>query len=198
MIRVPRQPCLGLLASVALWALAFGSALPAEAKPPGSPQFARARELMERLEVRSERLKKEEEFKAKPRVERLVLRFKEGAPTFEGEELTGVYVIREVVAWDRMQSRVVPEDAEGVLLLLPEAFKERYGFFYTKSKALRRQRRCASLRLVAALTHDLRHVRKLAIECLAAMYGVRHGYKVDAPEAERKRRQREWRRALPR
>ncbi|MHC4492244.1 MAG: hypothetical protein ACYTDU_11525, partial [Planctomycetota bacterium] len=64
----------------------------AEAKPPESPQFARAKELLEKLEVRSERLKQEEEFQAKPREERLVLRFKEGAETFEGEELTGAYV----------------------------------------------------------------------------------------------------------
>ncbi|MHC4817530.1 MAG: hypothetical protein ACYTF8_05715, partial [Planctomycetota bacterium] len=142
--------------------------------------------------------KQEEEFKAKPRVERLVLGFKEGAETFQGEELTGAHVIREVMEWDRVRLKVVPDDVKGVLLLLPEAFKARYGFIYTKSKTLRKQRRCASGRLVALLTHERRHVRKLAIECLEAMYGKRHGYKVDAPEGERKRKQREWRRALPR
>ncbi|MHC4135190.1 MAG: hypothetical protein ACYS0K_09415 [Planctomycetota bacterium] len=170
----------------------------AEAKPPESPQFARAKELLEKLEVRSERLKQEEEFKAKPREERLVLRFKEGAETFEGEELTGAYVIRAIMEWDRVRLKVTPDDVKGVLLLLPEAFKARYGFIYTKSKALRKQRRCASAHLVAALTHERRHVRKLAIECLDAMYGERHRYKVDAPEAERRRRQKEWRRALSR
>jgi len=170
----------------------------AGAKPPGSPKFARAKELLEKLEARSERLKQEEEFKAKPRVERLVLRFKEGATTFQRQELTGAFVIREVMTWDRVRLAVIPDDVKGVLLLLPEAFKARYGFVYTRSKALRKQRRCAGARFVAALTHDLRHVRKLGIECLEAMYGVRHGYKVDASEAGRRRKQKEWRRALPR
>jgi len=191
MFRVPRSVALGCALLVCL-------ASRAEAKPPVSPKFARARELLQKLEVRSERLKQEEEFRAKPRVERLVLRFKEGAATFQGEELTGTFVIREVMTWDRIRRKVVPEDVRGVLLLLPEAFKARYGFIYTKSKALRKQRRCASARLVTALAHDLRHVRKLAIECLEAMYGVRRGYKVDASEAERRRSQRVWRRALPR
>jgi hypothetical protein len=170
----------------------------AGAKPPESPKFARAKELLEKLEVRSERLRQEEEFKAKPRVERLVLKFKEGAATFQGEELDGSFVIREVMTWDRIRLKVVPDDVKGVLLLLPEAFKARYGFVYTRSKTLRKQRRCAGTRLVAALTHDLRHVRKLAIECLEAMYGVRHGYKADASEAGRRRKQKEWRRSLPR
>ena len=170
----------------------------ADAKPPESPKFARAKELLEKLEVRSERLKQEEEFKAKPRVERLVIKFKEGAATFLGEELNGSFVIREVMTWDRIRLEVVPDDVKGVLLLLPEAFKARYGFVYTRSKTLRKQRRCAGARLVAALTHDLRHVRKLAIECLEAMYGARRGYDADAPAAERKRKQKEWRRSLPR
>ena len=82
------------------------------------------------------------------------------------------------------------------MLLLPEAFKARYGFVYTKSKTLRKQRRFASTRFIAALTHDLRHMRQLAIDCLEAMYGVRRGYKVDASEAERRKKQREWRRAV--
>jgi hypothetical protein len=193
MLRVPR--------SVAVATLALGCvvlASRATAKPPGSPKFARARELLEKLEARSERLKREEEFQKKPRVEKLVIRFKEGAATFLGEELTGAFVIREVLAWDRIRKKVVPDDVQGVLLLLPAAFKERYGFVYTKSKTLRKQRRCAGTRLAAVLTHDLRHVRKLAIECLDAMYGVRRGYNVDASEAERKRKQKEWRRALAR
>jgi len=185
-------------------ALVFGCALlmhlasRAEAKPPESPQFVRANELLEKLEARSERLKQEEEFKAKPREERLVLRFKEGATTFQGEELTGAYVIREIMAWDRVRLKVTPADVKRVLLVLPEAFKARYGFVYTKSKALRKQRRCASARLVAALTHECRHVRRLAIECLDAMHGARHGYKVDAPLCERRRSQKEWRRAVSR
>jgi hypothetical protein len=169
-----------------------------EAKPPESPRFARAKELLEKLEVRSERLKRQEEFKAKPREEQLVLRFKEGAETFQGEELTGAHVIRGVMEWDRVRLKVVPDDVKGVLLLLPKAFKARYGFIYTKSKTLRKQKRCASTRLVALLTHELRHVRRMAIECLEAMYGDRRGYKVDAPEGERRRKQKEWRRALPR
>jgi hypothetical protein len=202
MSRVPRSVVLfggsRVLAYACACALLACLASGADAKPPGSPKFVRAKELLEKLEVRSERLRQEEEFKAKPRVERLVLRFKEGAATFQGEELDGSFVIREVMRWDRIRLEVVPDDVKGVLLLLPEAFKARYGFVYTKSKTLRKQRRCASTRLVAALTHDRRHVRRLAIECLEAMYGVRHGYKVDAPEAERRRKQKEWRRALPR
>jgi len=200
MYRVPRS----VLLVGGSRALAFGCALllclanRAEAKPPGSPQFARAKELLERLEVRSERLKQKEEFKAKPREERLVLGFKEGAETFEGEELTGAFVIREIMEWDRVRLEVTPDDVKSVLLLLPAAFKARYGFIYTKSKALRKQRRCASARLIAVLTHERRHVRKLAIECLDAMYGERHRYRIDAPEAERRRSQREWRRELPR
>ena len=97
----------------------------AGAKPPGSPKFARAKELLEKLEVRSERLKQEEEFKAKPREERLALKLKEGAETFEGEELTGAFVIREIMEWDRIRLDKVPDDVKGVLLLLPGAFKAR-------------------------------------------------------------------------
>ena len=107
-------------------------------------------------------------------------------------------VIREIMAWDRVRLKVTPDDVKRVLLVLPEAFKARYGFVYTRSKALRKQRRCAGARLVAALTDGRRHVRKLAIECLDAMYGELHGYKVDAPVAERRRKQKEWRRALSR
>jgi hypothetical protein len=191
MIRVPRSV-----------ALAFGCALTlclvsrAGAKPPESPRFARAKELLEKLEARSERLRQEEEFKAKPREERLVLKFKEGAEKFEGEELTGAFVIREVMEWDRVRRKIPSDDVKRVLLLLPEAFKARYGFVYTKSKALRKQRRSASARFIAALNHDFRHVRKMAIDCLAAMYGVRRGYKVDASESERRKKQKEWRRAV--
>lgn len=192
-MRVPRSVVFACACAVAICL-----AIRAEAKPPESPRFARAKELLDKLEARSERLKQEEEFKAKPREEQLVLRFKEGAATFEGEELTGAYVIREIMEWDRVRLRTVPDDVKGVLLLLPEAFKERYGFIYTKSKALRKQKRCASLLLVAALTHELRHVRRMAIECLEVMYGVRRGYQVDASETERRRKQKEWRRALQR
>lgn len=191
MFRVRRSVALACAAVICL-------TIRAEAKPPESPRFARAKELLEKLQARSERLRQEEEFKAKPREEQLVLRFKEGAATFEGEELTGAYVIREIMEWDRVRLKVVPDDVKSVLLLLPDAFKARYGFIYTKDKALRKQKRCASARLVAVLTHGLRHVRRMAIECLEAMYGVRRGYQVDAPEAERRRKQKEWRRALQR
>jgi hypothetical protein len=186
-----RAPLLGCALLVC-----FASGL--EAKPPESPGFARARELLEKLEVRSERLKQQEEFKAKPREERLVLRFKEGAATFQGEDLTGAFVIRAIIGWNRAQLEVVPDDVKRVLLVLPQAFEARYGFIYTKSKALRKEKHSAGARLVATLTHERRHLRKLAIECLEAMYGVRHGYEVDASPAERKRKQREWRRALAR
>ncbi|MHC4550379.1 MAG: hypothetical protein ACYTEZ_16545 [Planctomycetota bacterium] len=189
---------LGLPALSALVLTCALLACPAAAEPPQSTQFVRAKALLAKLAVRSAELKRKEEFQAKPREEKLVLRFKEGAEAFEGERLDGVYVIREILRWDPVRRRIVPDKVKRALSLLPEAFRTRYGFVYTRCKALRKQKRHAGELLVASLTDERRHVRELAIGCLQAMYGDLRPYRVDGDRNELKRRQKDWRRALPR
>lgn len=163
----------------------------ADADPPQSPHFARANVLAERLAERLAELRKKAEFDAKPRAEKLLIRFAEGAETFDGETLTGSLVIEEV-----MKAGAAEGDRLRVDLVV--AFKKRYGFIFSKSKLLKKQRHQAGRLLIDALMHKEPEIRRLAIDCLFAMYADRHGYQHDAPEAERRRRQREWRRKQPR
>ena len=165
--------------------------LEVRAAPPDSPHFARADVLAARLAARLEQLRRKEEFDAKPLAERLVIRFDEGAETFDGETLTGSRVIEEVM-------KVGVTEGARLRVELVAAFKKRYGFIVTKSKALKKRRRQAGRLLIDALMHKLPGFRRLAIDCLEAMYAERHGYEPDAPEAERRRKQREWRRRQPR
>ena len=170
----------------------------AEAKPPAANGFMRADELQKMLAQRLAELKAKEEFDAKPRAEKLAILLDRGQKKFGKETLTGAGVVEEVFAWDALSKATLSESAQRTVKLLPKALHSCYGDYRSLSRTQRRDRQKASKELVTGLLSKHRHVRTLSIECLYALYGERRGYRPDAPEAERKRIQKSWAKAIRR
>ena len=178
--------------------LAFPAPSTVEAKPPASEGFLRADALQSLLSARLAELKAKEEFDAKPRPEKLTVLLSRGTKKLGRESITGAVVIEVVIGWEALHKAELPEAAVRTVKLLPEALRNHYGDFRSKSRTQRRDRQRASKALVAALGGKHSHVRSVAIECLFALYGERRGYRADAPEAQRKRAQKAWIKALRR
>ncbi len=64
---------------------------------------------------------------------------------------------------------------------------------YFKKGRTSRERRAAARVLVAQLTAHYCHLRLSAIECLEVLYGTDHGYRADAPLAQREKNAEFWR-----
>ncbi|MHC4959520.1 MAG: hypothetical protein ACYTGN_14230 [Planctomycetota bacterium] len=166
-------------------------ALPAAARPPTVTTILRMDELEVKLADLHDQLKAEEEFKNKPREERMILRFEQGAKTFEGKKLTGEMVCTAVLKdWKAVQkalAELTPAEAE-ILALLPGALGKRY-----KAPPIpKKERFAASKVLVKLLTAKQDTIRKAAIDSLFAIYDKSLLYKHDLPPAARRERQSKW------
>jgi hypothetical protein len=167
-------------------------AVPAVARPPSVTPILRMDELEVKLADLHDKLKAEEEFKNKPRVERMILRFDQGAKTFEGKKLTGEMLCNAILKdWKAIQqpmAQVAPADA-AILALLPGALAKRY-----KAPPIpKKERYDASKVLVKLLTANHDTIRKAAIDSLFAIYDKSLLYKHDLPKAARRERQAKWR-----
>jgi len=169
-----------------------------EAKAPVATDFMRVDALHKALAARLQALKDEEEFKAKPRPEQLVILMKRGTLKSGREKLTGADVIEQVFEWKALRATTLDDSAKHTMKLLPDALAACYGQLNVKSRSEMRERYKASRELVDALMDKHVHVRQLAIDCLVAVYGETRGYKSTAPDSERKRIQKKWAKAIRR
>ena len=162
------------------------------ANPPGRPGFLRMDELEPKLSERLAKLQKAEAFRRKPRLERMIIRFEQGAESFEGKKFSDQKFVDELlVRWADVQK---PEeqcqaDHVRILSLLPNALRTRYDVVPIPKK----ERYAASKVLVKGLRskHDI--IRRISIECLSALYGGRTlMYRHDAQPGMRNERARKW------
>ncbi|MHC4955318.1 MAG: hypothetical protein ACYTGZ_15810 [Planctomycetota bacterium] len=174
--------CLFLLAAAAL------------AKPPQIEGFVRMDEFNRRLRTRFQELKEAEEFAQKPFPEKLLIRWNEGATSFESvRKLTGEVVLKEIFEWDELIGEKPSEAADRVAKSLPDVLKTKYGEATRLSTAFRRDRYKTARVLVDQLVKPPLHVRELAIKCLQMTYnGNRRGYVETDSSKKRLRRQKEW------
>jgi hypothetical protein len=171
-------------------------AAPALARPPEIRDFVRMDELSMKLLNLQATFAREEAFRSKPRQERMILLFMSGAPKFENRQLTGEWVVREVLekwaVW-KLEEVLVPAGAKEIVKQLPHALKERFA----KGGPIPKQARYkASLQLVKALTHKNFYVREAAIKSLQEIYGRTLLYKPDESPTTRRQKQRKWRQLI--
>jgi len=187
-------------AAALLWMSAWGLAVPArvDAKPPAGGGFMRADALQEALAARLKELKAQEEFNAKPIQEQHVILLKRGENDADGHAVEAADVVEELFKWKELRAATPSEAAARAAALLPEALGTRYGNLDPKSRSELRERYKAAKELVAALNDKHFRIRQIAIDCLAAVYGETRGYQAMASEAERKRIQKKWSKAIRR
>ena len=164
------------------------------AKPPYIQDFSRMEELTRKLNDVFTELREKEEFLSKPLQERIVIKFQQGAPSYEHlTKLTGEAVVKEIFKnWDAIEQDPPTEEVKRVLAMLPDVLKKQYNIVPIP----KRERFNASKPLVAALTHDAFHVRQAAIDCLRAIYGESRLYQADLPAPLRSKRKKEWERFI--
>lgn len=172
------------------WLLLLLLAAPAWARPPAQA-FMRMDELEYELAGLHDRLRKQELFAGKLRRERMIIRFGEGAESFEGKRLTDKGFVEEIlVRWSEVQRNEADCNTEHVRILglLPAALERRYNVVPIPKKA----RYDASKVLVKMLRskHDI--LRKTAIDCLKGIYGTSLMYRPDATVGQRNERYRKW------
>ena len=166
-------------------------AAPVAARPPKITNYARIDNLLAHYDRETARLRREAEFRAKPRIERMIIRYRQQR-TFEGKKLAGDYVVKQVFDdWDAIQKTSPTEADVKILMQLPQALKANYSGIRAVG-VNRKERLNASKPLVKALTHDRLHMRQAAIDCLKAIYGTINLYRADASEADRKKAKRSW------
>ena len=166
-------------------------AAPAAARPPKITNYARIDNLLAHYDRETARLQREVEFGAKPRIERMIIRYGDQR-MFEGRKLTGDYVVKQVFEeWDAIQKASPTEADVKILMKLPQALKANYSGIRAVG-VNRKERLNASKPLVKALAHDRLHMRQAAIDCLKAIYGTINLYRADANEKERKARKKSW------
>ena len=169
-------------------------AAPAAARPPKITNYARIDNLLAHYDRETERLRQEEAFKAKPRIERMIIRYGEQR-TFEGKKLTGDYVVKQVFdEWEAIQKASPTEADVKILMSLPDALKANYSGIRAVrvNKVNKKERKNASKPLVKALMNDHLYVRQAAINCLKAIYGTINLYRADAAKRDRARAQKNW------
>ena len=169
-----------------------------EAKPPAATDFMRADALQKALAVRLQALKDEEDFKAKPRPEQLVILMNRGTLKSGREKLTGADAIEQVFEWKALRAATLDDSAKRTMAMLPDALRSCYGKLNVKSRSEMRERYKASRELVDALMDKHVRIRQLAIDCLMAVYGETRGYTSTASDSERKRIQKKWAKAIRR
>ncbi len=171
------------------------------AEPPKSEHFRRMHDLTIRFTQRQEKLSAAEEFASKPRVEKILISFENGAKKFEKIKLTGenagANVVKAVLAWDELDKDPPTEAAERVLAKMGEVLEKRYARVVEIPK---RERHKAALLLVAALMDERLHVRSGAFEALKKMYRTTAGYlyQPTASAKDRKEKQKIWKRQIDR
>ncbi len=169
-------------------------AAPAAARPPKIANYARIDNLLAHYDRETERLREEEAFRAKPRIERMIIRYG-GQRTFEGKKLTGDYVVKQVFdEWEAIQKASPTEADVKILMSLPDALKANYSGIRAVrvNKVNKKERKNASKPLVKALMNDHLYVRQAAINCLKAIYGTINLYRADATKRDRARAQKNW------
>jgi hypothetical protein len=164
-------------------------ALPASAEPPSVHGFQRGDPLEQRMQERRRELLAEEEFARKPWHEKLVIRYAEGAASFDGRKLSDTFVVRQFLGWKEIRNDAPDPESVRVAMLLPEALRLRLVASKPLPKASRFE---ASRPLVEALTSRYRALRDLAIACLRALYGTELFYEADASASDRVKMQRAW------
>lgn len=171
------------------------------AEPPKSEHFRRMYDLTIRFTERQEKLSAAEEFASKPRVEKILISFENGAKKFEKIKLTGenagANVVKAVLAWDELDKDPPTETAERVLTKMGEVLEKRYARVVEVPK---RERHKAALLLVTALMDERLHVRIGAFEALKKMYRTTAGYlyQPTASAKDRKEKQKVWKRQIDR
>ena len=190
--------------TVALTMRLFGLALllgvvaaPAAAGPPKITNYARIDNLRAHYDREIARLQRDVAFRAKPRIERMIIRYGEHR-MLEGKKLTGDYVVMQVFEeWGAIKTASPAKADVKILMLLPEALKANYAGI--RAVGLNRKERLnASKPLVKALMNDHLYVRQAAIDCLKAIYGTNHLYRADASKRERSKAQKDWGRFIKR
>ena len=178
----------GLLLSILLLS---GAAF---AKPPQVEGFVRMDEFNRQLRTRFQEFREAEEFGQKPFPEKLLIKWSEGAPSFESvRKITGEVVLKEIFAWDELIGENPSEAADRAATLLPDVLKTKYGEATRLSKTFRTDRFKTARVLVDQLVKPPLHVRELAIKCLQMTYnGNRRGYVETDSKAKRKTKQKEW------
>ncbi len=167
---------------------------PAAAKPPVLPGYARMDDLESDLVANAQRMREEEEFAAKPFAERLILKFQEGATSYEHvKRLDGEDLAEEILEkWKEAQAEEVGKEVARILAMLPEALRARYDV----NPIPKRERFKASKPLVDALTHKYTPIRQTAIDCLKAIYGQTRLYQPDLPLKKRIDIQKDWKKQI--
>ncbi|MHC4973120.1 MAG: hypothetical protein ACYTG3_12385 [Planctomycetota bacterium] len=172
-----------------------------KAEPPKSEHFRRMEDLTIRFAERHEKLSAAEAFAQKPRVEKILISFENGAKKFEKLKLTGenagANVVKAILAWDELDKEPPTEDAERVLAKMGEVLEKKYARVVEIPK---RERHKAALLLVTALMDERLHVRSGAFEALKKMYRTTAGYlyQPTASAKDRKEKQKIWKRQIDR
>lgn len=165
------------------------AAAPALAGPPDLPRFLTLDQMKQEYDARIEQARKEEEFLAKPREEKLVILFEEKGEeaVFEGKKLKADYVVKEIFEkWKEFQSPTPGQETIDVTERLKKALQAR---LVNVKEIDKNERYRASVPLVDALDHKLYHVRKAAIDCLSAVYATELFYKPDPDVTPQQRKQ---------
>jgi hypothetical protein len=175
----------------------------AGAQPPASEGFKRTDALRAELATRLAEAKKQEEFEAKPREEKLAIlllladpRLKP-PPKFDRVEIVPDKVAKEILEWDQVQTDKPSESAVRALTHLRDALHKRYGDPAVVDYS-RTDRYDVSKLLVKELTSKHLHLRAASFEMLKDIYRNPNGlfYRPDATERMRKDKQREWERYI--
>ena len=166
-------------------------AAPAAAGPPKITNYERIDNLLAHYDREIARLQREVAFRAKPRIERMIIRYGQQR-MFEGKKLAGDYVVKQVFEeWGAMKKASPTAADVKILMLLPDALKANYRGIRAVGLN-RKERHNASKPLVKALTSDYLYIRQAAIDCLKAIYSTKNLYRADANEKARKARKKYW------
>lgn len=171
-------------------------AAPLFARPPEIPDFDRLEEVEARLHSLRSQLREEEEFRAKPREEKMILLFQRGEEKFETKRLTGESLIDELFnKWPEArkdEDEFTPQTI-AILGLLPGALRERY---YSVVPIPKLPRYKASRLLVKELGSKNVHLRRAAISCLEAIYGFTLMYDPEATPSRREAIRKKWQKEI--
>ncbi len=185
----PRPLSLSVLASLAV----LGFVFPVHAKPPTLAAYERANGIDGRLQIARRRLQAEERFRSFPRMKKILISMQQGKTTFDGLELGGQRLVREVLKkWKPIQQPKadVSSGDLAILALLPAALKKRYPRGQKIDKLERFQ---ASKALVDALMDERLHIREIAIESLKTIYDTSaRMYQAAQSRRDRKTRKSAW------
>ncbi len=197
-LRVGDRVSKDIVRSIVAGAALFLCVSTAWGRPMDIPRYARLDTLLYRCGKKAQRLQEAEAFKAKPRIERMILSLREGQTSFEKRKLDGLVVVKEVFQrWPVLRNETLPASQTAALEPLTETLRIRYRG-YLPDRRMRRERQSVAQVLVSALTHRHLRARQAAIDGLAAIYGTTNGYRADALAHDRRKAQSAWLRFVKR